>query len=70
MYNNHGYMTIGLVVEQISGMPYSNFVRKRLLEPLGISRTNSTKRSCRSRHLAPLLRLRWARVCVREVLDQ
>jgi len=38
-YSNLGYAILGLVVTAASGMPYADFVRTRLLAPLGMSRT-------------------------------
>lgn len=35
-YSNLGYSILGLVVEKISGMPYEDYCRKALFEPLGI----------------------------------
>jgi CubicO group peptidase (beta-lactamase class C family) len=38
-YSNLGYAILGLVVTAASGQPYADYVRSRLLEPLGMSRT-------------------------------
>ncbi|HXP58511.1 MAG TPA: serine hydrolase [Streptosporangiaceae bacterium] len=38
-YCNLGYMAAGHVVEALSGVPWEDFVRGRLLEPLGMGRT-------------------------------
>jgi len=38
-YSNAGYALLGLVVERAGGMPYADFVRERLLDPLGMGRT-------------------------------
>jgi CubicO group peptidase (beta-lactamase class C family) len=35
-YSNLGYSILGLVIEKVSGMPYEQFCRKEILEPLGI----------------------------------
>jgi CubicO group peptidase (beta-lactamase class C family) len=35
-YSNLGYSILGLVIEKVSGMPYEDFCRKTILEPLGI----------------------------------
>jgi len=35
-YSNLGYSILGLVIEKISGMPYSEFCQKAIFEPLGI----------------------------------
>lgn len=39
MYNNNAYMLAGLVVQSASGMPWGEFVRRRILEPLGMRET-------------------------------
>jgi len=38
-YSNLAYALLGVVVERVSGMPYADYVRRRLLEPLGLTRT-------------------------------
>jgi CubicO group peptidase (beta-lactamase class C family) len=38
-YSNMGYAILGLVIAAASGMDYASFVRTRLLEPLGLTRT-------------------------------
>ncbi len=38
-YLNEGYLMLGHVIEAVSGMSYEAFVRSRILEPLGMSRT-------------------------------
>lgn len=38
-YNNPGINTLGRIVEVVSGMPYSDFLESRLLEPLGMGST-------------------------------
>jgi len=35
-YSNLGYAILGLVIEKVSGMSYSDYCRKKILEPLGI----------------------------------
>jgi CubicO group peptidase (beta-lactamase class C family) len=39
-YCNLGYLAAGHVVDVLSGVPWEEFVRARLLEPLGMSRSN------------------------------
>jgi CubicO group peptidase (beta-lactamase class C family) len=39
MYNNNAYMLAGMVVEHASGMPWAEFVRTRILQPLGMNET-------------------------------
>jgi CubicO group peptidase (beta-lactamase class C family) len=38
-YQNTCYVTIGLLIEALSGMTWEEFVKKELLEPLGMDRT-------------------------------
>jgi CubicO group peptidase (beta-lactamase class C family) len=38
-YSNFGYITLGRVIERVSGMPYQEFVRTRVLQPVGATRT-------------------------------
>jgi CubicO group peptidase (beta-lactamase class C family) len=38
-YNNNAYMLAGQVVQSASGMPWGEFVRRRILEPLGMRET-------------------------------
>ncbi len=35
-YSNLGYSILGLVIEKVTGMPYEEFCRKAVLEPIGI----------------------------------
>jgi CubicO group peptidase (beta-lactamase class C family) len=39
-YSNLAYALLGIVVERVSGVPYMDYVRERLLEPLGLTRTS------------------------------
>src|SRR5215203_4647915 len=38
-YSNFGYIILGRVIERVSGMPYAEFVRTRVLQPVGATRT-------------------------------
>jgi N-acyl-D-amino-acid deacylase len=38
-YSNFGYAILGRVIERLSGMPYEDFVRARVLHPVGAHRT-------------------------------
>jgi len=38
-YSNFGYIILGRVIERVSGMPYKEYVRSRVLEPVGANRT-------------------------------
>jgi N-acyl-D-amino-acid deacylase len=38
-YSNLGYIILGRVIERVSGMPYGEYVRARVLQPVGANRT-------------------------------
>ena len=38
-YSNAGFNTVGRIVEVVSGMPYEDFLRTRIFEPLGMKDT-------------------------------
>jgi N-acyl-D-amino-acid deacylase len=38
-YSNFGYAILGRVIERLSGMPYEEYVRARVLQPVGANRT-------------------------------
>src|SRR5690242_14867874 len=38
-YSNLAFALLGVVVERVSGIPYAEYVRTRLLEPAGLTRT-------------------------------
>src|SRR5688572_17443027 len=39
VYSNFGYAILGRVIERLSGMPYEDYVRARVLSPVGAHRT-------------------------------
>jgi CubicO group peptidase (beta-lactamase class C family) len=39
-YSNTGYSLAAIIVERVSGMPFSKFTRQRLFEPLGMTSTS------------------------------
>ena len=39
VYSNFGYAILGLIVTRVSGMPYAEYVRSRVLLPVGAKRT-------------------------------
>src|SRR5215212_3204005 len=51
VYSNFGYDILGRVIERLSGMPYEEYVRTRVLQPVGANRTR-LGRSRRSDALA------------------
>jgi N-acyl-D-amino-acid deacylase len=40
-YSNFGYAILGVVIRRVSGMPYEDYVRSRVLQPVGANRTRS-----------------------------
>jgi CubicO group peptidase (beta-lactamase class C family) len=42
-YSNFGYIILGRVIERLSGMPYEEYVRTRVLHPVGANRTQQGK---------------------------
>ncbi len=38
-YLNEGYILLGGIIEKLSGLSYADYVRKRILEPLGMANT-------------------------------
>src|SRR5215208_4530283 len=43
VYSNFGYAILGRVIERLSGMPYEEYVRARVLQPVGANRTRLGK---------------------------
>lgn len=41
-YSNFGYLMLAAVIEAAAGMPYEDYVRERILKPLGMTRTDFT----------------------------
>ncbi len=39
-YSNSGFMLLGFIIEDITGEHYANQLQKRIVEPLGLKRTN------------------------------
>jgi N-acyl-D-amino-acid deacylase len=48
-YSNFGYCILGRVIEKVSGLTYGEFVRKQVLEPLGIRRMRLARNLLRDR---------------------
>jgi len=40
-YSNRGYFLLGMIVKQITGLDYSDYLQQQILEPLGLEHTNS-----------------------------
>ena len=62
-YSNFGYIVLGRVIERASGMPYAAYVRARVLEPAGASRTQQGRSLMRDA-LADEVRYYWPGVGV------
>jgi CubicO group peptidase (beta-lactamase class C family) len=41
-YNNWNYAVLGEVIERLTGQPYGNYVKNKILEPLGLHRTSAS----------------------------
>jgi len=42
-YLNEGYVLLGIIISKISGMKYVDFIKERILKPLGMSRSYFSK---------------------------
>lgn len=47
-YLNEGYVLLGAIIEQVSGMPYAAYVEQHILRPLGMERTAFTREEAQS----------------------
>ena len=64
-YSNLGYAILGRVISAVSGTPYADFIRSRLLAPLGMTRTGFDAAEFRPAELAAGHRREgsgWARI--------
>lgn len=52
LYSNVGFRALGFVVEELTGMPYAEVLRDRILEPLGLEATDPAVTSDGRRRLA------------------
>ena len=43
LYNNHGYNIPGLIIEALSKQPYGEFVKQKIFDPLGMTRTSTAQ---------------------------
>ena len=39
-YSNHGFATLGQIIEDVSGIPFERYLRERLFDPLGMENTD------------------------------
>jgi CubicO group peptidase (beta-lactamase class C family) len=51
-YSNYGFAILGRIVAKVSGMPYADYVRANILQPLGMSSTTLSPRSVPANRLA------------------
>jgi CubicO group peptidase (beta-lactamase class C family) len=43
MYSNHGFATLGQIVEDVSGQPLDRYLREHIFEPMGMEHTDLTR---------------------------
>ena len=48
-YRNSGYYLLGMIIERVAGMPYGEYLRRTMFEPLGMRHTTQ----CTNRDLIP-----------------
>jgi CubicO group peptidase (beta-lactamase class C family) len=42
-YSNHGFATLGQIVEDVSGIPFGRYLRERVFSPLGMDHSDLTR---------------------------
>jgi CubicO group peptidase (beta-lactamase class C family) len=52
MYTDHGFATLGQIVEDVSGMPLERYLREHIFEPLGMTSTDLVRAARVQSHLA------------------
>ena len=52
MYTNHGFATLGQIVEDVSGKPLDRYLREHIFEPLGMKNTDLVRSERIESHLA------------------
>src|SRR5579859_8056500 len=67
MYSNHGFATLGQIVEDVSGQPLDRYLREHIFEPLGMASTDLVRAARVQSHLATSYDLR--RNGARAVID-
>ena len=45
IYNNSAYFLLGLIIEQVSGVSYADFVKSRLFDPIGMNDSSVLQRA-------------------------
>jgi CubicO group peptidase (beta-lactamase class C family) len=51
-YTDHGFATLGQIVEDVSGMPLDRYLREHIFEPLGMAHTDVVRSERVESHLA------------------
>jgi CubicO group peptidase (beta-lactamase class C family) len=51
-YSNAGFIVLGLIIEEVSGQDYFDFVRERVFQPAGMNATDSFERDAETPDLA------------------
>ena len=61
IYTNHGFATLGQIVEDVSGKPLDRYLREHIFEPLGMADTDLVRSELVKSQLATgyVLGLRW-----------
>ncbi len=52
MYTNHGFATLGQIVEDVSGEPLDRYLREHIFDPLGMADTDLVRSELVQSHLA------------------
>jgi CubicO group peptidase (beta-lactamase class C family) len=58
MYTNHGFATLGQIIEDVSGKPLDRYLREHIFEPLGMADTDLVRSERVKSHLATGYNLR------------
>jgi CubicO group peptidase (beta-lactamase class C family) len=51
-YSNHGFATLGQIIEDVSGMPLERYLREHIFEPLGMADSDLVRSDLVASHLA------------------
>lgn len=51
-YSNTGYLLLGMVIEEVSGEPYPEYLKRHILDPLGMKMTYTTADEARLQNMA------------------
>jgi hypothetical protein len=61
-YSNHGFATLGQIIEDVSGVPFDRYLRERVFEPLGMESTDLVRSELVRARLATGYSLRSSRL--------